>query len=85
MRFSAHRTFRDKIEALVDCPIEGLDLSGRVGLPEGKDLIYDLFAVDNHYGGLGGGHYTATAKNFFDGKWYDYNGTSTSRILRDYH
>jgi ubiquitin carboxyl-terminal hydrolase 4/11/15 len=84
-RFSAHRTFRDKIEALVDCPIEGLDLSGKVGLPEGKDLIYDLFAVDNHYGGLGGGHYTATAKNFFDGKWYDYNGMSTSRILRDNH
>jgi ubiquitin carboxyl-terminal hydrolase 4/11/15 len=74
-RFSAHRTFRDKIEALVDCPLEGLDLAGKVGLPEDKGLVYDLFAVDNHYGGLGGGHYTASARNFFDGKWYDYNGT----------
>jgi len=73
-RFSGHRTFRDKIEELVDFPVEGLDLSGKVGFPEGKDLTYDLFAVDNHFGGLGGGHYTATAQNFFDKQWYDYNG-----------
>lgn len=30
--------------------------------------IYDLYAISNHYGGLGGGHYTAYAKN--GGKWY---------------
>lgn len=73
-RFSSHRVFRDKVDALVDFPIEGLDLSDKVGLTEGKDLVYDLFAVDNHYGGLGGGHYTAYAKNFFDQQWYEYNG-----------
>lgn len=77
-RFSSNRRFGDKIEALVDCPLEGLDLTDRVGLPEGKSAVYDLFAVDNHYGGLGGGHYTACAKNFFDGQWYDYNGMTTS-------
>jgi ubiquitin carboxyl-terminal hydrolase 4/11/15 len=77
-RFSSHRVFRDKVDALVDFPIEGLDLSERVGLHEGKDLVYDLFAVDNHYGGLGGGHYTAYAKNFFDGQWYEYNGRPCS-------
>lgn len=77
-RFSSHRVFRDKVDVLVDFPIEGLDLSERVGLHEGKDLMYDLFAVDNHYGGLGGGHYTAYAKNFFDGQWYEYNGRSLS-------
>ncbi|KAF2448699.1 UCH-domain-containing protein [Karstenula rhodostoma CBS 690.94] len=78
-RFSSHRVFRDKVDALVDFPIEGLDLSERVGLHEGKDLVYDLFAVDNHYGGLGGGHYTAYAKNFFDGQWYEYNDSSVSK------
>lgn len=26
-------------------------------------VIYDLYAVSNHFGGLGGGHYTACAKN----------------------
>jgi ubiquitin C-terminal hydrolase len=25
--------------------------------------IYELYAVSNHYGSLGGGHYTAFAKN----------------------
>lgn len=84
-RFSAHRSFRDKIEAFVDCPLEGLDLTGKVGLPEDKSLVYDLFAVDNHYGGLGGGHYTACARNFFDGKWYDYNGMVPTASLLTHH
>lgn len=78
-RFSGHRSFRDKIEELIDFPVEGLDLTGKVGFPESKDLTYDLFAVDNHYGGLGGGHYTATAQNFFDKQWYDYNDSIVSK------
>lgn len=74
-RFGGNRSFRDKIDVTVDYPIEGLDLNEKVGMKEdGKDYTYDLFAVDNHYGGLGGGHYTAMAKNFYDGEWYDYNG-----------
>jgi ubiquitin carboxyl-terminal hydrolase 4/11/15 len=74
-RFSASRGFRDKIDELVDFPIEGLDLSDRVASPdEGESLIYDLFGVDNHYGGLGGGHYTAYAKNFLTNEWNEYNG-----------
>jgi ubiquitin carboxyl-terminal hydrolase 4/11/15 len=73
-RFSAARQFRDKIDILVDFPVEGLNLNDKVGLQESKDLTYDLFAVDNHYGGLGGGHYTAYAKNFVDEQWYEYNG-----------
>jgi len=83
-RFSSHRVFRDKVDALVDFPIEGLDLSERVGFKEGKELVYDLFAVDNHYGGLGGGHYTAYAKNFFDQQWYEYNGKSSFSRPRAY-
>ncbi|KAF2426597.1 UCH-domain-containing protein [Tothia fuscella] len=78
-RFSANRQFRDKIDVLVDFPIEGLDLNGKVGLTEGKNMTYDLFAVDNHYGGLGGGHYTAFAKNFVDNEWYEYNDSMVSR------
>ena len=75
-RFSTHgRNLRDKLDILVDFPIEGLGLSSRVAMKEeGKDLVYDLFAVDNHYGGLGGGHYTAFAQNTFDKNWYEYNG-----------
>lgn len=76
-RFSAQGRLRDKLDIFVEFPIEGLDLSSRVAVQdEGRELIYDLFAVDNHYGGLGGGHYTAFAKNFFDDHWYEYNGKS---------
>lgn len=77
-RFSAQGRFRDKLDVLVDFPVEGLDLSTRLAVQEdGKSPIYDLFAVDNHYGGLGGGHYTAYAQNFNDGQWYEYNGKSS--------
>lgn len=76
-RFSAQgRNLRDKLDVLVDFPVEGLDLTSRVVMQEdGKSPLYDLFAVDNHYGGLGGGHYTAFAQNFYDKNWYEYNGT----------
>ena len=40
------------------------------------NMIYDLYAIDNHYGGLGGGHYTAFAKN--DGVWYEYDDNRVS-------
>ena len=73
-RFSAQGRFRDKLDLMVDFPTEGLDLTRRVAIDDGKELIYDLFAVDNHYGGLGGGHYTAFAQNFYDDSWYEYNG-----------
>ena len=78
-RFSSSGWRRDKLDFLVDFPTEGLDLTSRVIQKEkGKDEIYDLIAVDDHYGGLGGGHYTAYAKNFVDGQWYNYNGMGWS-------
>lgn len=84
-RFSAHRGFRDKIDALVDFPLR-LDMKGRVEEPdEGKSQEYDLFAVDNHYGGLGGGHYTAHAKSFVDDCWYDYNGEHSTTLPYNIH
>jgi ubiquitin carboxyl-terminal hydrolase 4/11/15 len=81
-RFSSNRSFRDKLEIKVDYPIEGLDMTSRVIEPEpGKSMIYDLIAVDMHYGGLGGGHYTAYAQNFMNKTWYEYNGKPYSSGL----
>jgi len=74
-RFSNQGRLRDKLDVVVDFPVEGLDLSSRLAVQEpGKSPIYDLFAVDNHYGGMGGGHYTAYAQNVYDKNWYEYNG-----------
>jgi ubiquitin carboxyl-terminal hydrolase 4/11 len=74
-RFSSSGFRRDKLETLVDFPTENLDITSRVLQKEdGKKEVYDLIGVDCHFGGLGGGHYTAYAKNFVDGQWYSYNG-----------
>lgn len=79
-RFSSSGYRRDKIDMLVDCPLENLDLTHRVRNKEdGKEEVYDLIGVDCHWGGLGGGHYTAHAKNFVDGAWYTYNDAQVSR------
>ncbi|PHH72855.1 hypothetical protein CDD80_4211 [Ophiocordyceps camponoti-rufipedis] len=80
-RFSNSAWRREKIDVLVDFPIEGLDLTSRVIEKEdGKVEIYDLIAIDDHYGGLGGGHYTAYAKNFVDGRWYNFNDSSVHAV-----
>ncbi|QRW27817.1 ubiquitin carboxyl-terminal hydrolase [Rhizoctonia solani] len=79
-RFSNARAMRDKIDALVEFPISGLDLSSRVGESgQSDECVYDLFAVDEHMGGLGGGHYRAYAKNLSDGEWYHFDDSYVSK------
>ncbi|KAF4760660.1 hypothetical protein HAV15_005894 [Penicillium sp. str.  len=70
-----------KISTLIDFPFEGLDLSSRVEGPmDGKSAVYDLIAVDNHMGGMGGGHYTAYIKDFVSGAWVYCNDTSAKTV-----
>jgi len=98
-RFSNSRALRDKIDAFVDFPIEGLDLTSLVGerrvgtrlAQSGVDihelgirdieepLIYDLYAVDEHLGGLGGGHYRAYALNHETEQWYHFDDSYVTR------
>ncbi|RMD43389.1 hypothetical protein DV735_g1702, partial [Chaetothyriales sp. CBS 134920] len=79
-RFSSNRNFRDKLDVRVDYPIQGLDMSSMIqDVEPGKSMYYDLIAVDNHYGGLGGGHYTAFAKHPTANQWYEYNDASVSK------
>jgi len=79
-RFENQRSFSDKIDAVVEFPIENLDMSKHISktITDNDDHIYDLFAVDNHYGGIGGGHYTSYVKNFIDNKWYYYDDSRVS-------
>lgn len=51
---------KNKLEAYVDFPIDGLDLSSYISYKNGETTYrYMLYAISNHYGGMGGGHYTA--------------------------
>lgn len=61
-RFSYSRYSKNKLDTLVTFPIHNLDLSQYVMNKDGKPHLYELYAISNHYGGLGGGHYTAYAK-----------------------
>ncbi|KAG9058490.1 CSN-associated deubiquitinating enzyme Ubp12 [Serendipita sp. 407] len=99
-RFGNSSLFRHKIDAFVDFPIEGLDLTGRVeqsliarewseeGKPieelevqnDGKPLIYDLYAVNEHVGWLDSGHYSAYARNFENNIWYHFDDTRVTPI-----
>ncbi|EEC51068.1 predicted protein, partial [Phaeodactylum tricornutum CCAP 1055/1] len=68
---STHR--RDKIGLFIDFPLEGLDLTSVALHWTGAEKpLYDCYAVSNHYGGLGGGHYTAYALND-DKVWCHYD------------
>lgn len=42
--------------------------------------VYDLWGVVNHYGGLGGGHYTANALNMIDNRWREYSDDRVSVV-----
>ena len=70
-----------KIDKLVSFPTEGLDLSSQLlSNKENKKHVYDLYAISNHFGSLGGGHYTAYTKNCLLEKWFDFNDSSVSKI-----
>ena len=67
----------EKNEDEVEFPINNLDIKDFVIGPDKDHSKYDLFAVSQHYGSTGFGHYTAVCKNY-DGKWYSYNDSSCS-------
>ena len=66
-----------KDDTHINFPIENLDMGKYICGPDKEHSKYDLFAVSQHYGGCGGGHYTAVCKNI-DGNWYSYNDSSVS-------
>lgn len=76
-RFSFKYRMREKLETYVDFPLYDLDLSRAKINEDGAPALYDLYAISNHYGGMGGGHYTAYAKAK-DGKWYRFDDSSVS-------
>ncbi|CAD8125674.1 unnamed protein product [Paramecium sonneborni] len=94
-RFKAtHGYFKQKLETFVEFPVNGLDLKEFIinkNKPhenndieeEQKGLIYDLYAVSNHFGGMGGGHYTAFAKNQKNQKWYNFDDSQVSELDED--
>ena len=80
-KFSMYGVGAGKLQTHVDFPIEGLDLTSYMdrhsdGSETGEQYIYDLFGISNHFGGTGGGHYTAFALNHLENQWYSLDDSS---------
>jgi ubiquitin carboxyl-terminal hydrolase 4/11/15 len=69
--------------------IDSMDEGEKNALPKGvtrievdgqNSLIYDCYAVSNHFGNVGFGHYTAYAKNEISKRWYCFDDSSVSEV-----
>lgn len=90
-RFQYSRGYRNKIESVIDFPIDS-DLDMSEFLPPGADQSqtnYTLFGISNHMGSLYSGHYTAYAKLWEDpnspakrrkNEWYSFNDSYVSSL-----
>lgn len=82
-RFSYSRFMKNKLETYVDFPVDNLDLSTYITHKNGMvSNHYMLYAVSNHYGSMGGGHYTAFVHHGGD-QWYDFDDSRVSPIPED--
>ncbi|KAL5205334.1 hypothetical protein ABZP36_033543 [Zizania latifolia] len=83
-RFSYSRYTKNKLETFVDFPVHDLDLSQYIG-NRGQQMSnhYQLYAISNHYGSMGGGHYTAYV--YHEGKkgWYDFDDRHVGPVSED--
>ncbi|KAK6646162.1 hypothetical protein PHAVU_L004601 [Phaseolus vulgaris] len=79
-RFSYSRYLKNKLDTFVNFPIHNLDLTKYVKSTDGQSYVYDLYAISNHYGGLGGGHYTAYCKLIEDNKWCHFDDSHVSGV-----
>ncbi|KAL5726749.1 ubiquitinyl hydrolase 1 [Ranunculus cassubicifolius] len=87
-RFSYSRWSKNKLDTFVDFPTKNLDLKQYVkssmtaAAAQQSSYNYELYAVSNHYGGLGGGHYSANAK-VDEERWYHFDDSHVSPIREE--
>jgi ubiquitin carboxyl-terminal hydrolase 8 len=70
--FKRFTNMGQKINKIIDFPINNLNLNKYCVGYDKEECIYDLYAVSNHGGGTSGGHYWAYSKNY-DNDWYKFN------------
>jgi len=82
-RFHYNRIFRDKVCDMVHFPTRGLDMSPYLLGPGAGKARYNLLAVSNHMGRLGGGHYTANVLHTPTNNWLNFNDSFVSNATED--
>jgi ubiquitin C-terminal hydrolase len=68
----------NKIDTMIDYPLEELDLHKYVNGYSKYRAKYNLYAICNHFGTMDYGHYTAYCKH--QDTWYDYDDTLVNEI-----
>ncbi|KAL8146755.1 ubiquitin carboxyl-terminal hydrolase 5 [Apium graveolens] len=83
-RFSYSRSMKHKLETFVNFPIHDFDLTNYVANKRNsRQQLYELYALTNHYGGMGSGHYTAHIKIPEENRWYNFDDTHITAINED--
>ncbi|KAK6145183.1 hypothetical protein DH2020_022003 [Rehmannia glutinosa] len=83
-RFSYSRSMKHKLDTFVNFPIHDFDLTNYVANKNNTQRqIYELYALTNHYGGMGSGHYTAHIKLLDENRWYNFDDSHISPINED--
>lgn len=82
-RFSYNRFLKNKLETFVDFPVDDFDISNYM-VYQDKSIShrYKLYAVSNHIGGIGSGHYTAFIyhrKNM----WFEFDDSNVFPMNED--
>ncbi|KAE8702169.1 Calcium and calcium/calmodulin-dependent serine/threonine-protein kinase [Hibiscus syriacus] len=80
-RFSYSRAMKHKVETFVNFPIHDFNLTNYVAdKRSSRSQLYELYALTNHYGGMGSGHYTAHIKLLDENRWYNFDDSHISPI-----
>ncbi|XP_031391982.1 ubiquitin carboxyl-terminal hydrolase 5 isoform X1 [Punica granatum] len=83
-RFSYSRSMKHKLETFVNFPIHDFDLTNYVANKNSSQRqLYELYALINHYGGMGSGHYMANIKLLDENRWYNFDDSHITPINED--
>ncbi|KAH1194524.1 Ubiquitin carboxyl-terminal hydrolase 5 [Glycine max] len=83
-RFSYSRSMKHKLETFVNFPIHDFDLTNYIANKNNtRRQLYELYALTNHYGSMGSGHYTAHIKLLDENRWYNFDDSHISLISED--
>ncbi|CAK8543025.1 unnamed protein product [Lathyrus sativus] len=83
-RFSYSRSMKHKLETFVNFPIHDFDLTNYIANKNNsRRQVYELYALTNHYGSMGSGHYTAHIKLLDENRWYNFDDSHISLISED--
>jgi len=79
-RFSLYNNRWIKSNRLVNFPLQFLDASSWLVEKPSTPMLYDLYACINHFGRLGGGHYTAYCIHKDHNTWYNFDDSSVKPV-----